>query len=176
VRVGNFKDRLIVMGGEDPKTVYLLFYLYPSSSYFPLCFTILTLTTMSALLYPLDVPRQSLWHQISSQPLPARPEGFFLSEKVYRASLHPYTPLSIGLLYLFGVVWANQRYRAQAGKSKDYINSSPTLKNVVLAHNALLAVYSCWTSINVVARLISYFNQGFQAGGVEGESIIQPSK
>lgn len=125
---------------------------------------------MSALRYPLDVARQSLWHQIANQALPARPEGFFLSEQLYRASLHPYTPISIGLLYLFGVVWANQRYRAQKGKSKDYVNASPTLKNIVLAHNILLAVYSCWTSVNVVARLVSYFSRGFKAGGAEGES------
>lgn len=119
--------------------------------------------------YPLDVPRHSLWYQIANQPLPARPEGFFLSPKLYQATLHPLTPLTIGTIYLIGVIWANRRYKAQGGKSKDFINSSPTLKNIVLAHNLFLAVYSCWTSVNVVARLIAYFNKGFQAGGVEGE-------
>ena len=122
------------------------------------------------MLYPLDMPKQSLWQQIAYQPLPGRPEGFFLSDNLYRASLHPLTPLTIGFVYICAVFWANARNRSYGGKKpKDLINSSPTLKNLVLAHNLLLAIYSGWTCTNVVVRLAAYFMQGLRAGGLEGE-------
>jgi len=119
--------------------------------------------------FPLDSPRQSLWQLITSQPLPARPEGFFLSPRLYKASLHPLTPITIGSIYLLSVFWANARNKAHGGKPKDLIKASPALQNIVLAHNLLLGVYSCWTSANVIVRVVSYFAQGLQAGGIEGE-------
>ena len=120
-------------------------------------------------MYPLDVPHLSTWQQLVSQPLPARPEGFFLSPTLYKASLHPLTPITISSVYLLAVFWANARNKAQGGKPKDLISASPTLKNIVLAHNLFLGIYSCWTSFNVIGRVIHYFGQGIKAGGLEGE-------
>lgn len=127
----------------------------------------------STTAYPLDVAKQSLWHQIVNQPLPARPEGFFLSPKLYRASLHPLTPLTIGFLYICAVRWANNRNKRSLNGKKDFINSSPTLKNLVLTHNLFLAIYSLWTCANVVVRLVAYFAKGYQAGGLEGQSYYR---
>ena len=126
--------------------------------------------------YPLDLPGSSILSKMSLQPLPVYPESLPGSKRVFELSLNGWTPFIVGVLYLIMTQTANWRHKRitqehKAGRGpppKDYVKASETLSNLVLAHNAALAVYSAWTFVYAVRYVVPYLFNGVREGGVQG--------
>ncbi|KDN53016.1 hypothetical protein K437DRAFT_253668 [Tilletiaria anomala UBC 951] len=126
--------------------------------------------------YPLDFPSVSTISRLATQPYPAYPHGIFVSRQVFELSMSAWTPVAIGALYLLMSKTANSRLkrriaqnkRGEAPPPKDYIKGSKILSNLVLAHNAALAVFSAWAFWGTFTRVVPYFWHGATQGGLQG--------
>lgn len=120
---------------------------------------------------PLDHVDGGVFLRLAAQPYPLRPAGIFVSERVFEASMSVWTPTVAAAVYLVAVRWANQR-RARAidaGKPlPDLIKPNKRLSQLVLLHNAFLAVFSAWSFYHAVTHIIPYFLNGIQQGGSHG--------
>ncbi len=121
--------------------------------------------------YPLDLPGSGLLARMASQPYPAYPDGIYVSRATFEKSMSPWTPITVGILYLIMSKTANARLkkRVAAGeKPHDYVKASKFWSQAVLAHNAFLALYSGWTFVHAAIRVIPYFYTGIRQGGLQG--------
>ena len=112
----------------------------------------------------------SFLSSIYHQAYPAKPEGLGISDSVFKASLNPITPLAVSLIYLIATRLANNRFKSNnASFPRDVIKGNPAAEKAVLAHNALLCLYSAWTAFSVFKILVFYFGNGVREGGLQGE-------
>ena len=126
--------------------------------------------------YPLDAANgsASVWLAEPHPPYPAYPWFTRLvSPEFFAASLHPAVPLVFSLVYYLVSHWANG-FVARRG-SRDLTKGdsalAKALRQLILLHNAALAVYSGWTWACMFPLVVDFFRQGWQAAGVEGVKV-----
>ena len=121
--------------------------------------------------YPLDLPGTGFFNKLAAQPYPPYPEGIYVSRSVFFKSLSPWTPITVAVIYLIVAKTANAKLKNRLAANKppkDHIKASKALSNLVLAHNAFLALYSGWTFLHALIGVVPYFYNGVRQGGWQG--------
>lgn len=130
---------------------------------------------------PRDPLHASLTERLASIPLPPGPETWpypldkIASRSFYEVSLQAWVPIVFSLVYYLVAHSANHFFVGPKHVARDYTKGTGVLalllRNLVIAHNAFLAVYSGWTFFNVVPVVARFFALGHRSAGFEGVKL-----
>ncbi|CEH16733.1 Long chain fatty acid elongase [Ceraceosorus bombacis] len=151
------------------------------------------MTSHASLEYPFDAPGSTFQEQMRNLPYPAYPfEGHALLSRIftpafYSFSLSPIPVLLFSLAYYLTSHTANHLHSAPP---TDWTKPNAAAKNgggggggggghlrakllrwIILAHNALLAIYSAATFVLMAPPVLDLFFQGWRAAGSEGLTL-----
>ncbi|PWN43917.1 hypothetical protein IE81DRAFT_52273 [Ceraceosorus guamensis] len=148
------------------------------------------MTSHASLDYPFDAPGSTFREQMRDLPYPAYPfEGHALLSRIftpafYSFSLSPIPVLLFSLAYYLTSHTANHLHSAPP---TDWTKPTAAAKNggggggghlrakllrwIILAHNALLAIYSAATFFLMAPPVLDLFFQGWRAAGSEGLTL-----
>ncbi|CAO1616475.1 unnamed protein product [Sympodiomycopsis kandeliae] len=130
---------------------------------------------------PRDPVGVSLTQRLDSTPFPPGPTTWpyplnkIVTTCFYEFTLQAWVPIVFSLIYYIVAHSANHFFVGPKHVAKDYTKGNGilpvSLRYLVIAHNAFLAVYSGWTFYNIVPVVVKFFTLGFQAAGFEGLKV-----
>lgn len=126
--------------------------------------------------YPLDAPNSTLLSQLRDAPYPRYPfAGHARLSQIFPPSFYAATLSPIPVFVFAAAYYALAHYAntTHAKPPRDWTRGegllSSVLRQLVRAHNLLLALYSAATFALMAPPVVDMFLQGYRAAGSKGE-------